>query len=124
MDHEAYRDQTRADYEGAQDPLYGVHICVVIHGPAVRHGNDRMRPESCFPNPLPIPTKILAHGAKLDGGFGLVWRVITIAYHPADLGLPLSCEAFTNHYLRGQGQDIDSDVVAGRQHQVAGWAGL
>ena len=52
---------------------------------------------------LPIPTIFCAHRAKPIGAFGLVWVVFTIAYHPVNLGLPLSCEAFTNHYLRGDG---------------------
>ena len=39
-------------------------------------------------------------------GLGL----ITIPYHVADLGLPLSCEAFTNLYLRGDGLTIDPDL--------------
>ena len=49
---------------------------------------------------LPIPTKILARGAKLIGCFGLVGGGITILYHVADLAWPLPCEAFTKLDLR------------------------
>ena len=38
----------------------------------------------------------------------LVWS--TNAYQSADLSLDLPCEAFTNHYRRGEGQGIDLSV--------------
>ena len=47
---------------------------------------------------------------------------ITNRYHPGDLGGTSGLQAFTNHYLRGQGQHIDSHIVASRGHQGAGWA--
>ena len=73
----------------------------------------------------------------------MVGRGITIAYQPAhtrrmallvwsEAALPivtnpaiwvqgLPREDFTNHYHRGEGLHIDRSVVAGHQHQVAGW---
>ena len=59
---------------------------------------------------LPIPTRFLASPAKTLGGFGLVWRVITIPYHRSDLAWILPCITFTNHYHREGGQGIDLAV--------------
>ena len=80
---------------------------------------------------LPIPTKFLASPAKSIGVFGLVWRVITNAYHPADLGLTLPRETFTNHYHRtggdgGPGDDLGRDQTdqMGRTVNRVGFAGL
>ena len=53
---------------------------------------------------LPFPTKILAHGAKLDGAFGLVGWGFTNAYQPSDLSLNQPGIAFTNHYHRTGGE--------------------
>jgi len=50
--------------------------------------------------PLPILTGSCARDAKVDGGFGLVARPLTIAYHSFDLALSRPGIAFTNHYLR------------------------
>ena len=69
---------------------------------------------------LPIVTRILARGAKRDGGFGLVGWWLTNAYQSADLGRNLPRGCFTNHYHRGLGQGIDVSV-AGIVHQVAGY---
>ena len=63
---------------------------------------------------LPILTRILASPAKRDGGFGLVWVTITIAYHVSDLSLGRPRETFTNLYHRGQGLGIDLSVGAVR----------
>jgi len=75
--------------------------------------------------PLPNLTGSCAHDAKPIGAFGLVWRVITIAYHMIDLALNLPCICFTNHYHRGLGQGIDmgveGSVVVGAS-VVATWA--
>ena len=49
----------------------------------------------------------------------LVWS--TKVYHVAILGQTLPRVAFTKHYRRGEGLDIDVSV-AGIRHQVAGWA--
>ena len=51
---------------------------------------------------LPSLTKILARGAKLDGGFGLVGPPFTNLYHLLNLGRTLPREAFTNHYRLAQ----------------------
>ena len=48
----------------------------------------------------------------------LAWS--TNCYQPADLALPLPCEAFTNDYHRGLGRGIDLSVVA----SVVGWASV
>jgi hypothetical protein len=74
--------------------------------------------------PLPNITGSCARGADPIGSFGLVrlWLtncyhdlacagrpflvglvVVTIAYQSSDLGAGLGCEAFTNHYHRGEG---------------------
>jgi len=50
--------------------------------------------------PLPILTGSCARDAKVDGGFGLVARPLTIAYHVSILGQTLPRETFTNHYRR------------------------
>jgi hypothetical protein len=71
---------------------------------------------------LPIPTISHAGPARRIGVFGLVAGGITIAYQVSILGGGLPCRAFTNHYHRGLGLHIDRSVVAGDQHQVAGWA--
>ena len=52
---------------------------------------------------LPSLTIFLASEAKSIGAFGLVWWGFTILYHARDLSVDLPCEAFTNHYLRGDG---------------------
>ena len=68
-------------------------------------GNDAEDPVLCFPDlALPFPTKILAHGAKLDGAFGLVGPPFTNAYQLSDLGLNRPGIAFTNHYHRTGGE--------------------
>ena len=54
----------------------------------------------------------------------LVWS--TNAYKAADLSLNLPCEAFTNHYRRGEGQGHEWIVgvdVALREFSAAGEAG-
>ena len=52
---------------------------------------------------LPIPTRFLASAAQSIGGFGLVGRVITNAYHPVNLGQTLPRATFTNHYRLEKG---------------------
>ena len=68
-------------------------------------GNDRIRPEICFPNwpyqPLPY-----RHSDRMVHQVGLV--IITIAYHPADLGRSRGSGTFTNDYHRGVG---DSQLI-------------
>ena len=88
------------------------------HRPAVGFGNDRVR---AGPEPLPILTKISHVNLPRFWWFWLGRGHITIAYHASDLGLPLSCEAFTNHYLRGDTTHKGIHIVTGDQHQVAGW---
>ena len=61
----------------------------------IHQASDRCRP-------LPNPTRSHAHGADPIGGLGLVWVVITIAYHCRDLGRNLPRGCFTNHYHRGE----------------------
>ena len=75
---------------------------------------------SCRRRRLPIVTRILARGAKRDGGFGLVTPLFTNTYHSPDLGRNLPRGCFTNHYHRGLGQGIDRSV-AGIVCQVAGY---
>ena len=56
---------------------------------------------------LPNLTRFLASPAKTLGGFGLVWVVITIAYHVSILGQTFELAAFTNLYHRGLDRGID-----------------
>ena len=70
---------------------------------------------------LPSLTIFLASEAKSIGAFGLVGGGFTILYHASILGLTRGHIAFTNHYRRDQGLTTELDIVAGRQHQVAGW---
>ena len=55
------------------------------------------------------------------GDFGLVSPQFTIAYQGADLGAGLGCVTFTNLYHRGDTTHKGIGLVAGDQHQVAGW---
>ena len=69
---------------------------------------------------LPNLTGSCAHDAKLVGGFGLVWVIITDAYRIADLGRILPCETFTNRYHRGVG---DSQLNSAYETQWLGGQG-
>ena len=69
------------------------------------------------------PYRIACSRSETIGGFGLVTPRFTRAYQSADLALHLPYETFTNLYHRIGGLGIDSQV-AGRVHQVAGWASV
>ena len=57
------------------------------------------KPPSRYAGLARIPVRI--------GGFGLVWVVITIAYHVSILGQTFELAAFTNLYHRGLDRGID-----------------
>ena len=60
---------------------------------------------------LPMPTKFLASAAHSIGGFGLVARGITIAYHRAILGLGRPWDTFTRPYHRTEGLDLYAVIM-------------